>query len=116
MIDLAPVAPMAVSAFAMNPSISRPGIARLRFRPTRSVARLEGEYALVASQAWASAARAVSVILLSLLPVLLWHRSLGPFTYAKNALLQLGGVAILAAAAGAAWGSGSYSVISFSLG
>ena len=47
-------------------------------------------------------ARAVSVALLSLLPVVLLYRSLGPFTYAKNALLQLGGVMILAVAAGAA--------------
>ena len=43
------------------------------------------------------------MLLLALLPVLLWHRSLGPFSFCKNALLQLGGLALIALGAGAAW-------------
>jgi O-antigen ligase/tetratricopeptide (TPR) repeat protein len=43
------------------------------------------------------------MLLLALLPVLLWHRSLGPFSFCKNGLLQLGSLALIALGAGAAW-------------
>ena len=80
-----------------------PGRRSISHSPSGAVAPRAEASDPVAFEAWAGAARVVSMVLLSLLPVLLWHRSLGPFSYCKNALLQLGNLALVAIGAGAAW-------------
>ena len=87
----------------MNPSTSSRRVgARFHFRPAVAPRAATGDPNAV--EAWAGAVRAVSMLLLALLPVLLWHRSLGPFSFCKNGLLQLGSLALIALGAGAAWG------------